>query len=232
MDLLVLFFGFAMMMCYLAVLFRVLTLKQGDTFCDKKQLSKKCAKHQNDGYECEIQFNRELKLYLGKGDYLIRNLVLKRNKQIIGEIDSVLVSRKGLFCIEIKSTRGTGKGSDTTLHWRFKKNTNAKGHSNVENPVMQNERHCEILEKNLGYRYLSKNIVVFPFAKDIKNIKSKNVFTTDTFLKYYRSLRRNKLSRKDVLEIVDRLNANNEVSHQQETLKRLSREQMSNFQLS
>lgn len=232
LDLLILYFGLSMAMCYLAIFCRALTLGENRSLYEPDIIPSEHRKGNNDGYECELQFNSELRLYIDKDDYLIPNLVFKKKKQVICEIDSVLVSRKGLFCIEIKNARGTGRGGDTVLHWKFKKNVNAKGHSIVENPVKQNERHCEILEESLDYHYLSKNIIVFPYAKDIRKIRSKNVFTTETFLKYYKSLRRNKLKRKDVLEIVHKLGVENPTTKHPQRLKRLTREQMIAFQLS
>lgn len=184
------------------------------------------------GFECEFRFNKFLQHHIGRDDYLISNALFKDGKQVMCEIDSILISRKGIFCIEIKSTKGLGRGSDQALHWRFYQTPNSRTKTNVENPVMQNKRHCDFLEKTLDFLYISENIVVFPDATDLTNIKSNKVYTADSFIRYFKSLKRNQLNKKEILQIVDKLSDNISIFHNLPMNKALTVEQISSFHLS
>ena len=231
-DLIILFLALLMVMCYVAVLFKALFFTKNGILISGDLFPKPQNDKQNDGYECELNFNRALKYFIGRDDYLISNVVLKNKKETVGEIDSILISRKGIFCIEIKNTRGSGKGRETTLHWKFRKKLDCKGYTRVENPVMQNARHIEIFEKLFEFNYFINNIVVFPNASNLKNISSDKVYRTDTFLKYFRSLKEDKLTKKEILKIVDRLCDYNATVLGFKSIKQLTKEQMHRFQLS
>ena len=231
-DLIILFLALLMVMCYIAILSHVLFKKESGTLITADFFPKQMGDAQNDGYECELNFNRTLRYFIGKDDYLISNLVLKNKKETIGEIDSVLISRKGIFCIEIKNTRGSGKGQESTLHWKFRKKPDSKAYTRVENPVMQNARHIEIFEKIFGFNYFINNVVVFPNAFSLNNINSDKVYRTDTFLKYFKSLKEDKLTKKEILRIVDRLCDYNSTVLGFKSTKQLTKEQMCRIQLS
>lgn len=231
MDLLILFLGLAMVMCCISILYRVfMPVKHGILIGGNVWLSK-LKQRDRKGPECELCFNKTLQCYIGKDDYLLANIVINHKKEILGEIDSVLVSRKGIFCIEIKCNTGHGKGNDKALHWNFKKDPNKKSRTHVLNPVMQNERHCELLKNALGQKYALHNIVVFPNASSIAKIRSNNVFTTDTFLSYYKSLESNQLTKKDILRVVDNLSEKISIIPGKEKNKKLNKEEMTYFEL-
>ena len=220
-----------MVMVYFTVLYKVLNQEKIGVLVGGDFLLNQCKEGQKEGYECEIKFNRLLHYFIGKDAYLITNVIFKEKKNTLCEIDSILVSRKGLFCIEVKSHRGRGFGSEKALHWKFRKNPDSKAHTHLLNPVMQNGKHCEILEKTLNFQYISYNVVVFPNACNLHHIKSDKVFTTDSFLEYYNSLKENQLTKKDILHIVDKLSDKIAIFHDFPTNKKLNEEQMSNLQL-
>lgn len=231
-DLIILFLAFLMAMCYIAILYYGLFAKESGTLIIAEFFPKQVGNAPNDGYECELNFNRTLKCFIGKDDYLISNLVLKDKKETVGEIDSILISRKGIFCIEIKNARGSGKGRESTLHWKFRRKPDSKGYTRVENPVMQNARHIEIFEKTFGFNYYINNVVVFPKASNLNNITSNKVYTTDTFLKYFGSLKEDKLTKNEILKIVDRLCDYNSTVLGFKSFEKLTKKQMRHFELS
>lgn len=231
-DLFVLIFILSIAVFCFAILLFILFPKKGGTLITADFFPKQVDNDQNDGYRCELNFNRTLKYFIGKDDYLISNVLLKNKKETVGEIDTILISRKGIFCIEIKNTRGSGKGRESTLHWKFRKNPDAKGYTRVENPVMQNERHIEIFKKIFGFNYFVNNVVVFPNAFSLNNVVSDKVYKLDTFLKYIGSLKDDKLTKKEILMIVDRLCDYNSTVLGFKSIKHLTKEQMCRFQLS
>ena len=70
---------------------------------------------------------------------------------------------------------------------------------------MQNENHCEILEELLDFHYPVDNIVIFTKQTNFRCIQSKNVFTLKDFKKCYMQLESNQLSKKQIIEVVDKL---------------------------
>ena len=226
----ILFLVLSLTLVFTYVLFAMIFVKENKTLIYKDFSQKHFDKAHVKGYECEQDFNRIISHFIGKDDYLFTNLILKNKKQHTGEIDSILISRKGIFCIEIKSTKGLGRGSDSALHWRFYQNPKSRSKTNVENPVMQNKRYCDLLQKDLNLQCILQNIVVFPNATDLSNIRSNKVFTTKGFLKYFKSLSKNVLIRKDIFQIVDKLK-DYIYSHHNKP-KPLSKEQMSSLWLS
>lgn len=231
MDLLILFLGFATVMCYIAILCRAFLPENHGILIGGNVWLRKLNQRNRKGPECEVKFNKTLQCYIAKDDCLLANVVINNKKETLGEIDSVLVSRKGIFCIEIKCNTGHGKGNDKALHWKFKKDPNQKSCTHVLNPVMQNERHCELLKNALGRKYAMHNIVVFPNASSITKIRSNKVFTTDTFLSYYKSLESNQLRKKDILRVVDSLSENISIIHGKGKNKKLNKEEMTYFEL-
>ena len=227
-----LFLALLVTMCYFAFICRVFSHKKNGVVFYADFSPKRMNGREYKGYECELRFNKVLSNFIGKDEYLFSNVVFKEKKEIICEIDSILVSRRGIFCIEIKSHQGTGKGGDSVLHWKFRQNPNKKTKSSVDNPVIQNKKHCDIFDKTFNNRYISKNIVVFPNALDLSKIKSNKVFGTDGFLKYYKSLKENQLSRQEVKDIVNKLTHHILNMRDSKISKRLTKEQMLSLQLS
>lgn len=231
MDITVLFLALSMVMCYFAILYHAFSQDENGVLIGGNVYINKLDKRNRRGPECELMFNKTLHHHIGKDDYLLSNVLIENNKETCGEIDSVLVSRKGLFCIEIKCNTGYGRGSENSKHWKFKKDPNRKGHSHVLNPFLQNERHCELLKEIIGPNYVIHNVVVFPNASSVAKIKSNKVFTTATFLNYFNSLQGNQLAKKDILKIVDELSGNIPVLHSIPTNKKLNKKEMSYFEL-
>lgn len=84
-DLIILFLALLMLMCYIAILYYGLFVQESGTLIIAEFFPKQVVNASNDGYECELNFNKTLKFFIGKDDYLISNLVLKDKKETVGE---------------------------------------------------------------------------------------------------------------------------------------------------
>jgi len=157
------------------------------------------------GAKGEQNVNHSLRLLLKGDEYILSNLLIPSSEGSLYEVDSLLISNKGIFCIETKSWRGNIFGGNKDKYWIQKYNGKTKVCNKIFNPVMQNENHCGILEELLGFRYPVDNIVIFTKQTNLRCIQSKNVFTLKDFKKCYLQLENNQLSKKQIIEVVDKL---------------------------
>ena len=140
------------------------------------------------GIHGEKIVNEELRLLLRNDEYLLVNLLLPFKNGRKTEIDCVLVSRKGIFCIETKRWVGHIIGNDDDEHWIQQYDDPYKGDITHNNPVSQNKFHCDVLDRILNYKYEIENAVIFCSLEDGSGINSKFVYTVSDFKTRYRSL--------------------------------------------
>ena len=145
-----------------------------------------------------------IKSFLNDG-YLLRNLLVPKQNGEFGEIDCVLISKKGIFCIEVKNWGGNIIGGNKDKVWRQVFKTGSRLDKYMRNPVKQNQEHCNILERILNYTVAVDNIVIFVNQKKLTCIQSKNVFTLNTFKKCYESLDEDQLTPSQVNKIASDL---------------------------
>ena len=157
------------------------------------------------GVKGEKTVNHFLHLLLKRNEYILSNIVVPSPEGTFYEIDSLLISNKGIFCIETKSWRGNISGGNKDKYWIQSYDGRTKILNKIFNPVMQNEIHCEILEELLDFHYPVDNIVIFTKQTNFRCIQSKNVFTLKDFKKCYMQLESNQLSKKQIIEVVDKL---------------------------
>lgn len=100
------------------------------------------------------------------GEYAVLSNVLIPNSGRIGtsQIDHIVVSIYGIFCIETKSHKGWILGSKARRI--FTQHIYRKNYPIRPNPVVQNETHIRALRELLGKKIKAPivNIVVFPSA--------------------------------------------------------------------
>ena len=129
------------------------------TFKNRKKIS-----HVSDAEERYVAL--QLMRNFSSGDYAVISNVLMPYSGRIGtsQIDNIVVSIYGIFCIETKSHKGWILGSKvrgifTQVLYRNK-------YPIVPNPVTQNETHINALKELLGNKVKAPivNIVVFPSA--------------------------------------------------------------------
>ncbi len=146
-----------------------------------------------------------LQKMLRKDEYLLKNLLLPLRNDKKTEIDAIIVSKKGIFCIEIKNWVGHISGNNHSQYWYQKyddKNMENKFH---RNPFIQNENHCKALAYLFNYKYPINNIILFPEIEDKQGLYSHSTFELQEFIKYYKYLSANKLNSHDVKKVTDKL---------------------------
>lgn len=128
-----------------------------------------------------------LKNLLMDDEYLLTNLLIPLKNGGNTEIDMLLITHKGLFCIEVKTWVGEIYGDSLEEEWKqVFYDSSIKKH---RNPIKQNESHCEILQRKLHTNYYFQNIVLF-ITNDKEKIhtSSNDVFTLATFKNHYQKL--------------------------------------------
>ena len=153
----------------------------------------------------EINTNINLLSLLKEDEYLLANLLIPLKSGYKAEIDAVLITRKGIFCVETKNWVGHIYGFDEDDVWIQKYDDKYKGNRQHPNPIKQNEAHCEILERKLLNKYYVENVVIFPFLQYPQELQSKLVFTIVQFKEYYDGLESDKISERDLIIIKNML---------------------------
>lgn len=136
----------------------------------------------------EKRVNYHLKPLLRNDEYLLTNLILPLWNGDDTEIDCVLISRKGIFCIEIKNWVGHINGSDKDDFWIQKYDDPNWKNKCHKNPVKQNNWHCTILSEKLNNCWRVNNVVIFCRMEYRRKINSNHTFNIRQFKNYYRSL--------------------------------------------
>ncbi len=132
--------------------------------------------------------NKHLRLLLREDEYLLANLLIPLSNGHKNEIDCVLISRKGIFCIEIKNWVGHISGTDEDEKWLQKYDDPYKKDTERNNPVKQNEGQCHTLKRVLNNKYDIDGAVIFADLEDGTGIDSDYTFTINEFKERYRSL--------------------------------------------
>lgn len=117
---------------------------------------------------CERAVTIALKSLDMKSYVVFENLILpSRGNTPHTEIDQVVVSPYGIFCIETKSHHGSIYGFTTSKKW--KQYLGGK-EFDVINPLHQNYKHINALEDLLGLNLRAKihSYVVYPNARSVK----------------------------------------------------------------
>ena len=138
--------------------------------------------------------NYHLRPLLREDEYLLVNLLLPLKNGYKTEIDCVLVSRKGIFCIETKNWVGHISGNDEDEFWEQRYDDPYRPNRQHKNPIKQNESHCEILERKLHNNYQVDNIIIFANLEDGWGISSNFAYTVRSFKQHYRELSDTELS--------------------------------------
>lgn len=121
-----------------------------------------------EGERCEQEVARALARMDAKSYVLFNNLILRSNGNTPHtEIDHVVVSPYGIFCIETKSHRGSIYGYTNATHWvQYLGGKSFR----LYNPCLQNYKHKKALQ-GLLRPYLRTDVhtyVVFPYAQRVK----------------------------------------------------------------
>ena len=153
----------------------------------------------------EKRVNYHLRPLLRNDEYLLTNLLLPLRNGEDTEIDCVLISRKGIFCIETKNWVGHISGNDKDKYWLHRYDDLYLKHKWHVNPVRQNNWHCTILKEKLNNHYWINNIVIFYRQEYGRRINSKYIYSVRKFRDYYRSLDSNVIPENSLKVIYQKL---------------------------
>ena len=149
--------------------------------------------------------NNHLRLLLRNDEYLLTNVLLPVNEKYKTEIDCILISRKGIFCVEIKNWVGHIHGNDEDENWIQVYDDPYMPNRKHKNPVKQNLNHCHILNRKLNNKYMIENVVILTGFEDILNVHSKYAFSLFGFKTFYRNKTEDELALEDIQKIYNKL---------------------------
>jgi hypothetical protein len=101
------------------------------------------------GRQGELIVDRKLRFWLGwSGAKVYDDVTFMTLSGNSTQIDHIVISRKGIFCIETKNLNGLLKGNVQDQNWTH---INGKGKKNIiYNPIFQNHSHIKHLSKVLN----------------------------------------------------------------------------------
>lgn len=155
--------------------------------------------------KCERYVAKELDRLSPKVYRIFHNIVIpSQGNTEYTEIDHVIVSPRGIFCVETKSHHGLIFGSSNRPKWT---QVLRKQKYSVPNPLWQNYKHTKAIETLLQGILKSKveSFVVFPNVYKLK-VDNKDVFDgTEELLDAIVSTKENIYDLKECKRIIDLL---------------------------
>lgn len=127
----------------------------------------------------EYLIYKTLKSYENEKGKFLFNLYLPKEEDETTEIDVVFISSKGIFVFESKNYSGWIFGDEKQAFWMqtLPKGRNRSQKEKFYNPILQNKKHIQYLEKRIGEGIPLFSVVVFSDKCTFKNM---NVQNTDT----------------------------------------------------
>lgn len=163
--------------------------------------------HERVGMQGENHVNWHLRRLLRNDEYLFANLLLKPNEKngIRPEVDCVLLSRKGIFCIETKSWVGHIRGNFNDEKWWQIYDSPEMRDRQHYNPIKQNQSHCIQIKKILQCKHFINNVVILTSFDDFEGTTNNQVFNVENFKHYFNSLPENEISESELVELYKKL---------------------------
>lgn len=155
------------------------------------------------GIKGEIRICEDLRRILKEDEYIFTNILLPIRNNHTTELDAVIVSRKGIFCIEIKTWIGRITGNDKDEYWLQEYADPSLAPRQHKNPVLQNDRHCARLEKLLKRDDVYCIVLLAVLEED--NIDSKYTYTFNGFKNFYNELNDDELTIEEINAISNKL---------------------------
>ena len=167
--------------------------------------------------------NYHLRPLLRADEYLLANVILSTKYGGKAEVDAVLISRKGIFCIETKKWVGHVYGNDEDEKWVQKYDDPYRADRYHRNPVKQCLNHCYILDRILNGRFEIEGAVIFAELEDGWGISSNCAYTIQSFKNHYREEPESELNPEEIKQIYQKLLKYVATSEQLETYKEETR---------
>ena len=142
---------------------------------------------------------------INNNGYLLTNVLLPLNNEENTEIDAIIISNKGIFCIEVKNWIGKISGDNYDKYWIQHYYDPSKEDKKHRNPYLQNQNHCYALAEFLNNAYSIINIVLFVELDEFSEIYSSSTFSLDNFALYYNSLASDIITNDDIDYVYDTL---------------------------
>ncbi len=143
------------------------------------------------------------KLTLNKNIYhCFKDLIIEIDNNIT-QIDEIIVSKYGVFVIEVKNINGWIFGKEKDKYWTQKlyKNT-----FKFQNPLLQNYKHIKFLQKYLGLKNNQLfSVISFVGESKFKTKMPENVTKGIGFIKYIKSQKKVVINDNTLENIIDRL---------------------------
>jgi hypothetical protein len=154
----------------------------------------------------ESAFSQYAQQHLSNDYYIFNNIVLKANNGTT-QIDQIILSKFGLFVVEIKSYKGWIWGDANNAQWT---QTLPSGKYKFQNPLRQNYKHIKTLQSILGCPESHlKSLIVFSAHSEFRTELPNNVVRGGidyiNFIKQYQSVL---LSDKEVTLIIEKILSN------------------------
>lgn len=97
---------------------------------------------------------------------VLHNLIVTKADGHTTEVDCVVVSKYGIFVIEVKGAKGVFRGDVRSKYWRMERFSSHRYNNNcgkIYSPVFQNKKHIKVIRNYLGGidKSVFRNIVCF-----------------------------------------------------------------------
>lgn len=149
--------------------------------------------------------NYHLRPLLRADEYLLANVILETKNGWKAEVDAILISRKGIFCIETKRWVGHVRGNDEDEYWLQEYDDPSMINRKHRNPVKQCLNHCHLLDRILNERYDIEGAVIFAELEDGWGIHSAYTYTIQSFKSHYRELPEDEINPAEIKPIYQKL---------------------------
>ncbi|MGI9151039.1 MAG: nuclease-related domain-containing protein [Limnohabitans sp.] len=148
------------------------------------------ANFQNRG---EALVTRAIKSNFSAPDYHLLNHITLKLKDGTTQIDHILVSRFGVFVIETKDYSGWIFANPNTATWT---QTFFKSKFQFQNPILQNARHVQAVQKLLDFlpHTSIKPIVVFAGSAEFMTDIPTGVFSIPAFIEHVKNFNEEEMS--------------------------------------
>lgn len=132
--------------------------------------------------------------------HIMQNVTLPLKNDGSSQIDVVLLSKRGVFVIEVKAFRGIIKGKVEDEHWTQSRGFNSR---DFRNPLRQNQSHLHALNECIGVPMgLMHSVVVFGREGRFKDPIADNVIHLDKLRELIRAVEPNKLTDAQLIDLV------------------------------
>lgn len=132
--------------------------------------------------------------------HIMQNVTLPLRNGGSSQIDVVLLSKRGVFVIEVKAFRGIITGHREAEHWTQSRGFNSR---EFRNPLRQNQSHLHALNECIGVSMEQMNsLVIFGREGRFKNPIADNVIHLDKLGDIIRAVEPNKLTEKELIALI------------------------------